>query len=148
MPEYEHGPRLLPLVPVHDGFEIEQNYVGESSCVSFEMDFVFDFFWFRIAKSQSHCSLHFDGLLCGTQSFSEQFRENGLCGRVPVTTVTLEDRFCFRVIPLRSSPFHPTLANVAAHHVMNLNFVQFCPFFNPRERFKGRGVLGEKGSGL
>lgn len=46
MLEYEHGPRLLPLVAANDGFEIEQNYVGESSCVSFERDFVFDFFGF------------------------------------------------------------------------------------------------------
>jgi len=56
-------------------------------------------------------------------------------GTVPVTitTVILEDRFCFAAVP----------------HVMDLNFVQFCPFFfNPRERFKGRGVLGEKGAGL
>ena len=64
----------------------------------------------------------------------------------PVTTVILEDRFCFRVSRVHSSPFQPTLAPKAAHRVMGVNFAQFCPFFDPHNRFNRSGVLGKNGA--
>ena len=64
-----------------------------------------------------------------------------------VTTVILEDRFRFRVSRVHSSPFQPTLATVAAHRVMGVNFAQFCPFFDPNIRFNESGAcLGKNGS--
>ena len=91
----------------------------------------------------------FGGLLCCVESF---------CKKIP-RTVFVEHIFFWSFarhlrqpcqyqpwywkIPVHSSPLHSTLATVAAHLVMNVNFTQFFLFFNLPKRFR---VLGEKDS--
>lgn len=115
-----------------------QKRVEVGSCVDFGKGFVF-FFGFTL-PSLYHVVACFSVVSCAAQSDFEKkavFPENisfaivrkAFGVTVPVTTVILEERFCFSVVPVQSGTFHPTLATVAAHCVMNVNFAQFCLFF-------------------
>ena len=142
--ECEPGGRLLPLGSVHDGFEIVQDCIGVSYCVSLK-GILSLFFRFCVAKSQSPYSLLFGGLLCGAVSICKQFRENGLCrtyfflivrtiwGSRARTNRYIGRPFLSQGGTRPQQPFHPTLAAVAAQRVMDVNFAQWVAHNRLRE---------------
>ena len=95
---------------------------------------------------QSHFVNDFEGTVFAEHKSFPIVRK--VFGATMLVTTMLEDRFRFRVSRVHSSPSSPaTLATVAAHRVMGVNFAQFCPFFDPHFRFNESGVcLGKNGS--